>query len=84
MLVASILHDCVEDNENIDIANIYILFGENVGFIVDAVTDTTDYFLRTPTRIFNDRIEKIFYGGMQDIRCILLKLHDRENNINTL
>lgn len=84
LLVASILHDCVEDNENIDIANIYILFGENVGFIVDAVTDTTDYFLRTPTRIFNDRIEKIFYGGMQDIRCILLKLHDRENNINTL
>lgn len=84
LLVASILHDCVEDNENIDIDTIYTDFGQEVGFIVDAVTDTTDYFLATPTHIFSDRIEKIFYGGMYDVRCILLKLHDRENNITTL
>ena len=84
LLIASILHDCVEDNKNIDIAAIYSTFGEEVWFIVDSVTDTTDHFFRDPNHIFNDRIEKFLYGGMQDIRCILLKLHDRENNITTL
>lgn len=84
LLIASILHDCVEDNEDIDVSNIYSLFGEQIGFIVDAVTDTTDRFFHDPTRIFHDRIEKILHGGTQDVRCVLLKLHDRENNINTL
>jgi len=62
----------------------YELFGEEIGFIVDAVTDTTNYFLHDPQHIFNDRIEKFLYGGIQDIRCIRLKIHDRENNITTL
>ncbi len=84
LLIASILHDCVEDNKTIDMATIYSLFGEDVGFIVDSVTDTTNYFFHDPTRIFHDRIEKFLYWGMQDIRCIILKLHDREHNINTL
>jgi len=84
LLVASILHDCVEDNETIPMTTIYERFGEEIGFIVDAVTDTTNYFLRYPQHIFNDRIENFLYGGMQDIRCIRLKIHDRENNINTL
>ncbi len=84
LVVASILHDCVEDNKNIDIESIYTIFGEEIWFIVDSVTDTTDHFFHYPTQIFHDRIEKILYGGTQDIRCILLKLHDRENNIDTL
>ena len=84
LLVASILHDCAEDNKDVKLSAIYKLFGEQVGFIVDSVTDTTDHFLHDPKHIFNDRIEKFLYGGMQDIRCIILKLHDREHNINTL
>jgi (p)ppGpp synthase/HD superfamily hydrolase len=63
---------------------IYESFGEEIGFIVDAVTDTTNYFLRDPKKTFHDRIEKFLYGGLQDIRCIWLKINDRENNINTL
>ncbi|EKD25143.1 MAG: hypothetical protein ACD_80C00113G0011 [uncultured bacterium (gcode 4)] len=84
LFVASILHDCVEDNENIPLSTIYELFGEDVGFIVDSVTDTTNYFLHDRQHIFHDRIEKFLHGGMHDIRCIWLKLHDREHNINTL
>jgi len=84
LLVASILHDCAEDNKSIELADIYKDFWEQIGFIVDAVTDTTNYFLHTPEHTFTDRIEKFLYGGMQDIRCIWLKIHDRENNINTL
>ena len=84
LVIASILHDCVEDNKNISMEKIYTIFWPKIWFIVDSVTDTTNYFFSDPTRIFNDRIEKFLHGGMQDIRCILLKLHDRENNINTL
>jgi hypothetical protein len=84
LLIASILHDCAEDNENISIESIYQQFGETIGFIVDAVTDTTNFFVREPEYILNDRIEKFLYGGTKDIRCILLKLHDREHNITTL
>lgn len=84
LVVASILHDCAEDNPDISIASIYEIFGEDIGFIVDSVTDTTNYFFHNPDQVFNDRIEKILYGGMKDIRCILLKIHDREHNINTL
>lgn len=84
LLITGILHDSVEDNEDIDIATIYELFGEEIWFIVDSVTDTTNYFFHDPDHTFNDRIEKFLYGWMIDIRCIILKLHDRENNINTL
>lgn len=84
LLIASLLHDCVEDSDDIQMKDIYEVFGEKIGFIVDAVTDTTNYFLHEPDTIFHDRIEKFLYGGMDDIRCIFLKLHDRENNIVTL
>lgn len=84
LLIASILHDCVEDNEDIHIEDIYEIFGEEIGFIVDSVTDTTNYFFHDPHTLFHDRIEKFLYGWISDIRCILLKLHDRENNIDTL
>jgi len=84
LLITAILHDCAEDNETIELQTIYDLFGKEVGFIVDSVTDTTHYFLHDPEHLFNDRIEKFLCGGMQDIRCIILKLHDREHNISTL
>jgi GTP diphosphokinase / guanosine-3',5'-bis(diphosphate) 3'-diphosphatase len=84
LLIASLLHDCAEDNKSIKLNTIYELFGKEVGFIVDSVTDTTNHFLNEPEHIFHDRIEKFLYGGIHDIRCILLKLHDREHNINTL
>lgn len=84
LLIAAILHDCVEDNTHIEAKEIYEKFWKNIGFIVDSVTDTTNFFAYNEKVIFNDKIEKILYGGMYDIRCILLKLYDREHNINTL
>lgn len=84
LLVAAILHDCVEDNTHIEAKDIYEKFWEKIGFIVDSVTDTTKYFIHDPETTFDDKIEKILHGGMHDIRCILLKLYDREHNIDTL
>ncbi|MFZ2150878.1 MAG: HD domain-containing protein [Candidatus Absconditicoccaceae bacterium] len=84
LVIASILHDTAEDNKDISLQQIYKTFGYEIGFMVDAVTDNINYFFHDPKKKFNDKIEKILYGGIQDVRCILLKLHDRENNINTL
>lgn len=84
LIIASILHDTAEDNKDIPIQQIYKDFWYEIWFMVDSVTDNINHFLHDPKIKFNDKIEKILYWGMKDIRCILLKLHDRENNINTL
>lgn len=84
LILASILHDTSEDSKDIPLELIYKTFWYEVWFMVDSVTDNIDYFFYDPQKKFHDKIEKILYWGMQDIRCILLKLHDRENNINTL
>jgi len=84
LIIASILHDTAEDNKDIPLEKIYKDFWYEVWFMVDSVTDNINYFFYDPKKKINDKIEKILYWGMKDIRCILLKLHDRENNINTL
>lgn len=84
LVIASILHDTAEDNEDIPLQQIYKTFWYEVWFMVDSVTDNVNYFFHDPQKKFSDKIEKILYWGMKDVRCILLKLHDRENNINTL
>ncbi len=84
LIIASILHDTAEDNKEISLEQIYKTFWYEVWFMVDSVTDNINYFFHNPEKRFNDKIEKILYWGMKDVRCILLKLHDRENNINTL
>lgn len=84
LIIASILHDTVEDNNEIKTTDIYNQFWKEIWFMVDSVTDNENRFLEEPNIVLNDKIEKILYWWMRDIRCILLKLHDRENNINTL
>lgn len=84
LIIASILHDTAEDNKNISLEQIYKTFWYEVWFMVDSVTDTTNYFFHDPQKKITDKIEKILYWWIKDVRCLLLKLHDRENNINTL
>lgn len=84
LVIASILHDCVEDGKHTEAKDIYELFWEEIWFIVDAVSDTSNYFFHEPEIVFHDKIEKFLHWGIHDVRCILLKLHDREHNISTL
>jgi len=84
LVLAAILHDTVEDNDYIFIEDVYNIFGNEVWFLVDAVTDNTNYFYTKPKKTFSDKIEKLLYGWMQDIRCLLLKLADREHNLETI
>lgn len=84
LVIASILHDTAEDNPKISLAKIYKEFWYEIWFIVDSVTDTSNNFWWDTSTILNDKIEKILYWWIKNIKCILLKLNDRENNISTL
>lgn len=52
--------------------------------MVDSVTDNIDHFHADSQNIFKDKIEKLLHWWMQNVKCLLLKLADRSNNIDTL
>ena len=83
LTVAALLHDVVEDGEDLDIKEIYKKFGEEVGFIVDAVTKINSGYYNNKI-VFSDKIEKMLWGGMKNIRVLLLKILDRDNNLSDL
>lgn len=84
LTAAGLLHDTIEDCDDVDRKDIYDRFGDTIGFLVDAVTKTLYDFHLEPERIFDDKIERLLWAGMQDIRSLLLKIADREHNISTL
>jgi len=84
LTAAALLHDTVEDCEGVTIEDIYSQFGDEVGFLVDSVTKQRTDFFKIPGVIIEDRIERLIWAGMKDIRVLLLKLADREHNLNTI
>lgn len=83
LVAAALLHDTVEDCEDVTMERIYADFGDEVGFLVDAVTKDRKGF-HGRGEVFADKIERLLWAGMQDVRVILLKLADREHNISTI
>ncbi|MCA9459748.1 MAG: HD domain-containing protein, partial [Nanoarchaeota archaeon] len=84
LTAAALLHDVVEDCDEICIKDIYDKFGDEIGFLVDAVTKDFKSFYLYPEISFDDKIERLIWAGLKDIRVFLLKLADRENNLETL
>jgi len=85
LILAAILHDTVEDSpDKISMKSIYKEFGDEVWFLVDAVTDNISYFLKEPNKKFDDKIEKLLYWWIKDVRCLMLKIADREHNLKTI
>lgn len=83
LTIAALLHDTVEDSDEITIEQVYADFGDTIGFIVDAVDkNKTGFFAHNI--IIEDKIERLIWAGMKDIRCLLVKIADREHNIETL
>lgn len=82
--IAAILHDTVEDCEELSIEEVYQTFGEEIGFIVDAADKNPQNFYAHPEVKIEDKIERLLWAGARDVRCLLLKLADRENNLETL
>ena len=83
LAIAGLLHDTTEDCEDISMEQIYTTFGNKIGFLVDSVDKNQQGFYKNDT-MFQDKIERLLWAGTQDIRVLLLKLVDREHNINTL
>lgn len=75
IVAASLLHDVVEDTPY-TIANIRNLFGEEVAFLVGAVTK--------PNKNQQDNFQHILGSVKGDVRVLLLKLSDRLHNMRTL
>ncbi len=84
LTIAALLHDTVEDCEVIKREVIYKKFGKEICFLVDAVTKDKKEFYIFPEIQFDDKIERFLWAGMKDVRVLLLKLADREHNIETL
>ena len=82
LTIAALLHDVVEDSE-VTIAHIEQLFGSQVSFIVDSVTKTQLVY-DASNKEFSDSLSKLLWGGMQDVRCLLVKLADRDDNLRSL
>lgn len=84
LLIACLLHDTVEDSDDVNILDIYNQFGSSVGWLVDTVTKTQFSFLRYEKFIPKSTIEKLLCGGLQDVRALLVKILDRDHNLQTL
>ena len=84
LTIAGLLHDTVEDCEQISIESIYDNFGPKVGFIVDALNKREKTFYGFPKKTFENKITRFLWAGLQDIRVFLVKIADRENNLKTI
>ena len=75
IICAALLHDVVEDTSH-GLDEIRALFGEDVAFLVEAVTK------RNNDQV--DNYQHILGSVQEDVRVLILKLSDRLHNMRTL
>ena len=95
-LAAALLHDVVEDCDDIGIEDIKQRFGEEIAILVDGVTKLTKAEAMAEARVDGQRlrpeddvsqaasIRKMVVSMAEDIRVVLIKLSDRLHNMRTL
>lgn len=91
-LTAALLHDVVEDNDSVKVADLERLFGAEVARLVDGVTKLTNAELGTAGRMAGpsqnhtqaETIRKMLMAMAEDIRVVLIKLADRLHNMRTI
>lgn len=82
-VISCLLHDTIEDVEDVTKESVAKEFSEEIAEIVDGVTKIT---FTDSSKGLNKAhtYKKIFLGLVKDIRVILIKLADRLHNIRTL
>lgn len=80
-VIAAFLHDVVEDTDT-TIEDIRSRFGDDVAFLVDAVTKRKKEKYEYTKQV--DNFRQILDSVHYDIRALLVKLSDRLNNMRTL
>ncbi|MDP6072297.1 MAG: bifunctional (p)ppGpp synthetase/guanosine-3',5'-bis(diphosphate) 3'-pyrophosphohydrolase [SAR202 cluster bacterium] len=91
-LAAALLHDVVEDVDDIELDDISKRFGPEIAGLVDGVTKLTRADLVTAGSAANpekgraqaETIRKMLVAMAEDIRVVLIKLADRLHNMKTL
>ncbi|WP_285944692.1 RelA/SpoT family protein [Faecalibaculum rodentium] len=83
-IVAGLLHDAVEDCEEVTTDIIREEFGQDVAAIVEAVTKIGAIKFKDEKEYLASNHRKLFIAMAKDIRVILVKLSDRLHNMRTL
>ena len=81
---AGLLHDCVEDIEEITVETIEQEFGAEVALLVDGVTKLSRLDFTSREEQQAESLRKMFLAMGKDIRVVLIKLADRLHNMRTL
>lgn len=83
-IVSGLLHDTVEDCEEVTTDIIREEFGQDVAAIVEAVTKIGAIKFKDEKEYLASNHRKLFIAMAKDIRVILVKLSDRLHNMRTL
>ena len=83
-IAAGLLHDTVEDCEDVTLEVIEREFGQEVALLVDGVTKLKRLDFSSRVEQQAESIRKMILAMSKDIRVVLIKLADRTHNMRTL
>ncbi|HWQ05907.1 MAG: bifunctional (p)ppGpp synthetase/guanosine-3',5'-bis(diphosphate) 3'-pyrophosphohydrolase [Clostridiaceae bacterium] len=86
-VTAAILHDVVEDGDNITVDDLQREFGAEIANLVDGVTKLTKSGQQTyitKKQEQSENLRKLFLAIAADVRVVIIKLADRLHNMRTL
>ena len=83
-IMAGLLHDTVEDCDDVDLALIEREFGADVAELVDGVTKLGQLEYQSEASKQAENFQKFILATVNDIRVLLVKLADRMHNMRTL
>ena len=83
-IMAGLLHDTVEDCDDVDLATIETLFGDDVAELVDGVTKLGQLEYQSEASKQAENFQKFILATVNDTRVLLVKLADRLHNMRTL
>jgi len=83
-IAAGLLHDTVEDCEEVTLEVIEREFGQEVAVLVDGVTKLKRLDFTSRVEQQAESIRKMILAMSKDIRVVLIKLADRLHNMRTL
>lgn len=83
-IMVGLLHDTVEDCDDVELADISRLFGADVADLVDGVTKLGQLEYQSEASKQAENFQKFILATVHDVRVLLVKLADRLHNMRTL